>query len=313
MRVVVLGASEFTLRCAQAALDGGHVLAGLVTLPPQLLPLNSLDLAGFARQRGIPCHVTADINAPETLLWLSAREPDVVVSSWPRLIAAPVLNIAKVATVGTHPADLPANRGRHPLHWSLVLGLPRVALSFFRMDAGIDSGDILLKLPLDVPASADIASLLAQVNDAAYQGLRRLLPMLESEPALGERQDGARANYWRARTPHDSLLDFRMTAPAIARTAASYAPPYPCAKLVFESRLVDIPRAEPAAVPGARHEPGRILARSPGWLEVATLDGAVRLHYCGDLPEALAGARHIHPPSYYFSRWSAELNAQLAT
>lgn len=313
MRVAVLGTSEFTLRCAQAVLDGGHALAGLVTLPPDFLPLNSLDLAAFSRSREIPCHVTSDINAPETLLWLAAREPDVVVSSWPRLIAAPLLGIAKIATVGTHPTDLPANRGRHPLHWSLVLGLPRVVLSFFRMDAGMDSGDILLKIPLDIPASADIGSLLAQVNDAAYQGLRQLLPMLENAPALGERQDGSRANTWRARTPHDSLLDFRMTALAIARTAASYAPPYPCAKLVFERHLIDIPRAEPAATPDARHEPGRILARPPGRLEVATLDGAVLLHYRGELPETLAAARHIHPPSYYFSRWNAELNEQLTT
>ena len=54
-----------------------------------------------------------------------------------------ILDLAPLGIIGFHPAALPRNRGRHPIVWALVLGLEETASTFFFMDKGADTGDIL--------------------------------------------------------------------------------------------------------------------------------------------------------------------------
>jgi len=53
------------------------------------------------------------------------------------------LDLPHLGVIDFHPAALPANRGRHPIIWALVLGLQETASTFFFMDEGADSGDII--------------------------------------------------------------------------------------------------------------------------------------------------------------------------
>ena len=57
--------------------------------------------------------------------------------------------------IGYHPAALPANRGRHPIIWALVLGLSEIASTFFRMDTGADTGPIIDQEPVPIDDDDD--------------------------------------------------------------------------------------------------------------------------------------------------------------
>jgi len=72
-----------------------------------------------------------------------------------------------MGVVGFHPAALPANRGRHPLVWVLVLGLREAASTFFWMGEGVDTGDLLSQAKVPIYESEDAANLYERVTEVA--------------------------------------------------------------------------------------------------------------------------------------------------
>ena len=83
---------------------------------------------------------------------------DFFVSSWPNLISNKVLKIPKFGVIGTHPTPIPMNRGRHPLHWMIALGISNSKISFFKMDETIDGGNILIQEPFIVGGNINSAN-----------------------------------------------------------------------------------------------------------------------------------------------------------
>ena len=75
---------------------------------------------------------TCDVNETDPLNWIQGLVPNVIFGFvWSRLIKKPLLSMPSLGVIGFHPAALPANRGRHPLTWALVLGLQETASTFF--------------------------------------------------------------------------------------------------------------------------------------------------------------------------------------
>jgi methionyl-tRNA formyltransferase len=85
-----------------------------------------------------------------------------------------------LGVVGFHPAALPENRGRHPLIWALVLGLEETASTFFFMDEGADSGDLLSQRRISIEPADDAGSLYARITEVAMCQIREFVPLLES-------------------------------------------------------------------------------------------------------------------------------------
>ncbi len=318
MRFLVLGTTEFTLRCASGVLDRSGDVCALVSTPGDARPANSADVSAFARTKGIPYHEAEDINAAESVDLVRSYAPDYVLSSWPRILKKAALESARFGCIGTHPTALPFNRGRHPLHWLIVLGIPETVLTFFRMDEGVDTGNVLLQVPFGIGSEDTVAQAVSAMNDAAYEGTRILCERLQREPGYsGEAQEQGVANYWRKRTPHDVTLDPRMPSSTILRIVRSYAPPYPGANLVYEDRVIKVsgaavaettPRMSPDQL--QRLEPGRILSINGSTLRVKVDDALMDLECQGHLPDLMRDARHIHPPTKYMSRWP-EVSATL--
>ena len=182
MRFVVLGTSEFTISCTRGLLDMGGKICALISMPKSLLPNNSADIAGFAKEKGIPYYEMNDINSSENIHILENFSSDYIFSSWPKIIRKEVLNVPKCYCIGTHPTELPFNRGRHPLHWIIAQGITKSKLSFFKIDEGIDSGNILLQIPYEISPEDLIVDLNTTVNESAYRGVKILYKKLLDVP-----------------------------------------------------------------------------------------------------------------------------------
>jgi methionyl-tRNA formyltransferase len=316
MDIIVIGTGHFTLESARAVLDSGANLKAIISMPQDQLPLNPADLKGFAAKHRIAYIEFSDLNSPAALAAVRRLAPDYILSSWPKILKVPFLKIPKQYVIGSHPTLLPHNRGRHPLHWLIVQGFDRTALSFFQMDEGVDTGRILLQLPVAVGKNDTVADLDAAVNKAGYRGTRELLRIFKKNPAYkGQVQKHAAANYWRKRTPYDVTLDFRMTADQIIKTVRSFALPYPCANLIFGNKVLKVLSAQmvKGATNDKRLEPGKIIAVRGRRLIVKALDQAVDLQIAKAFPADLKKSRYIHPPLYYFNRYFKELSAQLSS
>ena len=316
MKFVVLGTTDFTIQCACALLDAGCNVVAMVSMPASILPNNSADIYQFARTHRIPYHEIADINSSAGVSCIQQYAPDYLFSSWPHVVNQTTLKIPRRFCIGTHPTELPHNRGRHPLHWLAVLGILTSKLSFFRMDEQIDTGNILHQEPFSYAQHASIGEVMEKVNAAAYDGTRNLYAVLLKEPDyVGIQQDGTLANYWRKRTPHDVTLDLRMSSSMIIRTVRSFAPPFPCAILIFEGDILRIKRASVSVIDmpadqAIRTEPGRIIKVEDRIIRVKAEDAVVDLECVETVPSKLKNTKYVHPPSKYIAEWPAEFRSQ---
>ena len=317
MRFIVLGTSEFALSGARALLDSGGEVSALCSMPPQALPNNSVEVGSFARTNKLAYHEFEDINSSEATGILREHRPDYILCSWPRILSRKTLQIPRRYCIGTHPTELPFNRGRHPLHWLIALGVTDTKLSFFRMEERVDRGSVLLQVPFRITKDDFIGDAVSKMNTAAYEGTKRLYAMLVADPSYtGTEQNHAVANSWRMRTPHDVTLDIRMSADAILRTVRSFAPPYPCSKLLFENERLLVLNASVASVtlemtPDQlrRIEPGRIISVEATNIRVKVDDAIMDLEIRPPVPPSLLKARYIHPPSKYMAEWHDLLSA----
>lgn len=236
MRCVVIGTTAYTMALAQGVLESGSELLAIINLEKDLLPNNSVDLKGFAKENNVKYYETRNINDEEELLL--EFDMDILVCSWPKILKEYILNTPKIMTICSHPTKLPHNRGRHPMHWNKVLGLREGGVSFFKADSGVDTGDIILQLPFSIEKDDDINDLNRKINSLAKIGIKRILSD-ESYLQSLRAQDG-KANYWRKRNLHDVILDMRMSKEMIISTVKSFTLPYPCAKLLIENKVIDI-------------------------------------------------------------------------
>ena len=278
-------------------------------MPACALPNNSADVSQFAQAHNIPYHEIEDVNDSHSVAMIRGYAPDYLFVSWPKLLCRDVLEIPRLYCIGTHPTDLPYNRGRHPLHWLIVLGIQHTKLTFFEMDKGVDAGKVLLQIPFEIASRDTIGDVVVKMNQAAYMGTRTLCERLRENPRYsGEKQDHSKGNSWRKRTPHDVTLDLRMSSNVIVRIVRSYAPPYPCANLLFEKDIVKISDAiivEPdmATEDLQRLEPGKIIRAEQRSITVKAEDGIIILIAKNELPQSILSAKYIHPPSLYMQNW----------
>ena len=97
-----------------------------------------------------------------------------------------ILSIPKLGTIGFHPAELPANRGRHPIIWALVLGLKKTASTFFYIDEGIDSGPIIMQSAIQIDQNETENSLSEKILVHEHKILPQALQLLCSNKIILE-------------------------------------------------------------------------------------------------------------------------------
>jgi methionyl-tRNA formyltransferase len=236
------------------------------------------DLAPVCQGNDIPCQYVDDINSPETLAWIRDRKPDVIFCfGWSFLLKQELLSMAPLGVVGYHPAALPANRGRHPLIWALALGLEKTASTFFFMDEGADSGDIVSQNEIEISESDDAADLYAKMTTTALRQLDEFVPALAESRHARLKQLPDSANSWRKRGPADGMIDWRMSSRTIHNLVRALTRPYIGAEFVWEGKSFKVWRAAVAETTAVNMEPGKVLATGDGQVVVKCGDGAIRL------------------------------------
>jgi methionyl-tRNA formyltransferase len=194
MRTLFFGtAGRFSAIVMQALLAAGVELAGLViaappgggplvALPParpqpsllgDAAPPNALQLAGA---HGIPAFAAARLAAPATLAALAALGAEIgCVACFPRRLPPALIALPPLGVLNVHPSLLPALRGPEPLFWAVREGLAATGVTIHQVDAGLDTGPIILQEPLPIAEGISAAELEAQ---AAGLGGRLLVQAL---------------------------------------------------------------------------------------------------------------------------------------
>ena len=144
MRILYIGSVIFSFKILEKLFSINANIVGVITKNKSNFNSDFFDLSKISKSRGLPVHISNNINSDETLDWIRTINPEIIFCfGWSNLLKKSILKISKIGVLGYHPSFLPFNKGRHPLIWAKVLGLKKTGSTFFFMDEGADSGDIV--------------------------------------------------------------------------------------------------------------------------------------------------------------------------
>jgi methionyl-tRNA formyltransferase len=260
MKIIFIGSVEFSLSALKKIVEIGGNVVGVCTLKASLFNSDFCDLSKYSNENNIPCCYVDDINSEESIKWISKFSPDVIFCfGWSRLLKEEILSIAPIGVVGFHPSALPANRGRHPIIWALTLGLKNTSSTFFFMDSGVDSGDILSQFSIDISDFDDARSLYDKVASTALTQIEQFIPLLADRNFPRHKQDNSRANTWRRRSRKDGLIDWRMNADSIHNTVRALTKPYEGAEFHYNNLCYKLWKTELVLLAFDNIEPGKVI------------------------------------------------------
>jgi len=241
VKIVFIGAVEFSRKALQKLIALKAHIVGVVTLPKAEMNADFVDLTDLCQKYKILFRLVENINEVENAMWIKDLQPDIIFClGFPQILKENILTAAPMGVVGYHPTKLPQNRGRHPIVWALALGLRKTASTFFFMDRGADSGDIISQVDVPINYQDNARTLYNKITNVALRQIELFLPNLKKGSYKRKPQDSTKANYWRRREKSDGQIDFRMSSRSIYNLVRALTHPYVGAHVVYHDKEIKI-------------------------------------------------------------------------
>lgn len=290
MRIVYIGSVIFSAKALKKLISIGAEVVGVVTKNASAFNSDFFDLSSLAQTNEIAFHYTTNINSIETISWIKQLNPDIIFCfGWSNLIKKEVLEISRLGVIGFHPTLLPYNKGRHPLIWAKILGLDKTGSTFFFMDEGADSGDILSQEEFGINFEDDANVLYNKMIDTALNQIDDFHLKLKKGTFLKMPQNKDVGNNWRKRNMKDGLIDFRLNSLVICNLVRALTKPYVGAHIEYHNENVTVWKVEISDCKEdiKNIEAGKVLNVIDDKIEVKTGDSAIWLinHEFTELPK----------------------------
>ncbi len=291
MRIVFIGTVDFSYRALEALIEHNFDVVGVITKRKSDFNADFCDLTPLTDKYQIPTFFRKKDNEEELIAFLKDKNPDVIYCfGWSHILPSEILSIPKYGVVGFHPAELPNNRGRHPLIWAIFLGLKRTASTFFIMDEGADTGDIISQEIVAIEETDTADTLYKKVGEIA---IKQIIDFSKEFELKGEnierrKQNIAEGNAWRKRGKVDGQIDFRMSSEAIYNLVRALTQPYVGAHIKLDGeKEVKIWKVIKKSCTFVNYEPGKVLEVENNKILVKTYDGAIQIveHEFLELPK----------------------------
>ncbi len=280
MKVIFLGSSEFSLPSLQVLLSSQHQIVACITTPSKPkgrgLKVESNCVQNLAQDKQLTCFAPAKLNDTQLLENLRQLNPEVlVVASYGKILPTSWLKLPKKLPINVHPSLLPAYRGAAPINWQIINGETKTGVTIFKVEAGLDSGDILAQAQLPLDAKDDAVSLSKKLAEQGARLLQEVLGQIETDSFLLTPQNHEQATYARKLKKEDGLIDWDRSALEISNLIRALVP-WPSAYVYFQGALVKIMRGRASSPSCAESKPGVILeVNKTGFIRVQTGRGAL--------------------------------------
>jgi len=263
MRVIFLGTPEFAVPTLERIIASGHSVSLVVTQPDRpkgrKRELAPSPVKAAALRHGIAVFQPERIRHPEAIARLRELAPEVmVVVGYGQIIPLSVIDIPPMGIVNVHASLLPELRGAGPIQWSIARGFERTGVTTMQINAGLDTGDILLQWETRIGPEETAIELSARLADAGADLLVRTLAELCVRAIKPRQQDEEQASYAPILKKEDGRIDWSNTAQQIHNLIRGFQP-WPGAHTSFRGQSLHLWRAR--LLPDQRWEqpPGALL------------------------------------------------------
>jgi methionyl-tRNA formyltransferase len=194
----------------------------------------------------IPVHQPEKIRMPEVQELLQRLAPDfIVIIAYGQIIPARLLSIPKHGWINLHASLLPKYRGAAPVNWAIAKGETRSGLTTMRIDAGMDTGEILLQHEVGIGLKETAPELAARMGDAGAPLIEETLRCLAAGTIVPRPQNHAEATLGPMLKKEDGRIDWNRHAHEIYNRMRGFAP-WPGAYTTFRGQTCHL-WAEPVS------------------------------------------------------------------
>lgn len=258
LKIIFLGTTQFSKEILCYLLDNEFSVSAIFSMnekfkisysKEKVKNYNYSDLQQIAKQYNIPYYIVDSDKEKKLSEYenvVSKLQPDIIlVMGWYYMIPANIRNIAKYGAWGIHASLLPKYAGGAPLVWAIINGEGKTGVSLFKLDDGIDDGDIIAQKEFDILSTDSIKDVYHKATDTSKELLVSVLKNIPDIKFI--KQDKTKIEVYPQRKPDDGEINLSLPANAIYNFIRAQSDPYPGAfirtsdgkKLIIEKARIE--------------------------------------------------------------------------
>ena len=274
-RILFMGTPDIARDClAQILADGWNVIGAftredkpvgrkqILTAPP---------VKELALEHGIPVYQPKTLKGEYSDVIADLKPDMIVVVAYGRILPKTVIDVPQFGCLNLHVSLLPQYRGAAPIQWSLINGDKQTGVTVMHIDEGLDTGDIIDVLPIDIEPNETQEELFNKVAEKGKVFLSSVMENVVKGDYTRTPQDHSKATLAPPLTKEMALFDFNTDALTLHNKIRGQNP-WPSAHFMFEDKKVKVLKAQVEEFSG---NPGEIISTKP--LVIAAGEKSLRL------------------------------------
>jgi len=247
MNLVFLGTPEFAVPTLERLIAAGHRILEVVTQPDRpkgrKQELTPSPVKAAALRHNLPVYQPERIRRPEAVEHLRALAPDaMVVVGYGQIIPQSIIDIAPHGIINLHASLLPELRGAAPIQWSIARGYAVTGVTTMRIDAGLDTGDVVDTWETEIGPDETAPELSARLAEAGADLAVKTLAAFANGTAHPKPQDNSRATLAPILKKEDGRIDWNHPAQSIHNLIRGFQP-WPGAHTLFRGQSLHLWRS----------------------------------------------------------------------
>ncbi len=247
LRTVFLGTPAFAVPTLERLLAAGHHVLEVITQPDRpkgrKQELAASPVKECALRHGLPVYQPERIRRPESVAHLQELAPEVmIVVGYGQIIPQVIIDVPRLGILNVHGSLLPQLRGAAPLQWAVARGFEKSGVTIMKIDAGLDTGDMLAKYETPVGPDETAVELGERLATAGADLLVETLKLLALGRITPEKQDDSLATHAPILKKEDGRIDWTKPAGEIHNLIRGLLP-WPGAHTVFRGQSIHLWRS----------------------------------------------------------------------
>jgi methionyl-tRNA formyltransferase len=277
LKIIFAGTPIFAEKALQALLDKKHKVLAVLTQPDRPsgrgMLLKQSPVKQLATHYGLEVLQPITLKSPEIQKKLTEYNADVmIVAAYGLILPAAILKIPRLGCLNIHASLLPRWRGAAPIQRVIQAGDAETGITIMQMDAGLDTGDMLLKRSCKIEARETAETLHDKLATIGAETIIEVLGHLDQGKINPIKQDNENATYAAKLTKEESRINWNLSATEIERNVRSYNP-FPGANTKIQDTQIKIWKAN--AINETKGEPGELMRIQKDSLIVACGTGSL--------------------------------------
>ena len=282
MRILFMGTPDFALFSLRALVESGEEIIGVVTQTDKPKGRKAIltppPVKVYAVEQNIPVFQPKTLKDDEFYQLLTELDPDmIVVTAFGKILPQRVLDYPKFGCINVHGSLLPEYRGAAPMQRAVIDGKAETGITTMLMDAGIDTGDMLLTAKVTIEENDNFEIVHDKLGECSAKLLLETMKAAKEGNLKPIKQDDSRATYAAKIENADCVLDFSLDAGTVHNRIRGLSPIPLSFTRTPDGKMLKIVASEVSKKDNGGKPAGTVIALDGGRITVSCGVGALDL------------------------------------